>query len=199
MKRYLKMARLAPQVKLSEAQRTILEELSRSRQVPHSLVQRAEIVLGAAAGKSNTEMSGELGLVEESIGRWRRRWVEGAKALGHWEGKAKRLREAIEKLLGDEARRGCPPTFSAEQVCQIIALACERPPVPLTHWTQEDLAREVVKRGIAEEISARSVGRFLKSGAAQTAPDKLLAQSRGGRRSVIPRGSERGVQTLPPS
>jgi hypothetical protein len=192
------MARLAPQVKLSEAQRTTLEELSRSRQVPHSLVQRAKIVLGAAAGKSNTEMSGELGLVEETIGLWRRRWVEGAKAWGHWEGQAKRLREAIEKLLGDETRPGCPPTFSAEQVCQIIALACETPPAPLTHWTQEDLAREVIKRGIAEEISARSVGRFLKSGTAQTAPDKVLAQSRSGRRSVIPRGSERGVQTLPP-
>lgn len=71
------MARLAPQVKLSEAQRTTLEELSRSRQVPHSLVQRAKIVLGAAAGKSNTERSGELGLVEETIGLWRRRGVEG--------------------------------------------------------------------------------------------------------------------------
>jgi hypothetical protein len=98
----------------------------------------------------------------------------GAKALGHWEGKAKRPREAIEEVLGDEARPGCSPTFSAEQVCQIIALACETPPAPLTHWTQEDLAREVVKRGIAEEISARSVRRFLKSGAAQTAPDKLV-------------------------
>jgi hypothetical protein len=193
------MARLAPQVKLSEAQRTTLEELSRSRQVPHSLVQRAKIVLGAAAGKSNTEMSGELGLVEETLGLWRRRWVEGAKALGHWEGKAKRLREAIEELLGDEARSGCPPRFRAEQVCQIMGLACETPPAPLTHWTQEDLAREVVKRGIAERISARSVGRLLKSGTAQTAPDKLLAQSRSGRRSVIPRGSERRVQTLSPS
>jgi hypothetical protein len=193
------MARLAPQVKLSEAQRTTLEELSRSRQVPHSLVQRAKIVLGAAAGKSNTEMSGELGLAEETLWLGRRRWVEGAKALGPWEGKTKRLHEAIEKLLGDEARPGCPPTFSAEQVCQIIALACKTPPAPLTHWTQEDLAREVVKRGIAEEISARSVGRFLKSGTAQTASDKLVAQSRSGRRSVIPRGSERRMQTLPPS
>jgi putative transposase len=192
------MARLAPQVKLSEAQRTTLEELSRSRQVPHSLVQRAEIVLGAAAGKSNTEMSGELGLVEETIGLWRRRWVEGAKALGPGAGKAKRLREAIEEGLGDEARPGCPPTFRAEQVCQVIALACETPPAPLTYWTQEDWAREAVKRGIAEGISARSVGRFLKSGAAQTASDQILAQSRGGRRSVIPRGSERRVQTLPP-
>jgi hypothetical protein len=155
-------------------------------------------VLGAAAGKNNTEMSDELGLVEETLGLWRRRWV-GAKALGHWEGKAKRLREAIEGLLGDEARPGCPPTFSAEQVCQSMALACETPPAPLTHWTQEDVAREVVKRGIAEEISARSVGRFLKSGTAQTASDQILAQSRSGRRSVIPRGSERRVQTPPPS
>jgi hypothetical protein len=67
------MVCFAPQVKLNEAQRTTLEELSRSRQVPHSLVQRVEIVLGAAAGKSNTEMSAELGLAEETLGLWRRR------------------------------------------------------------------------------------------------------------------------------
>jgi hypothetical protein len=65
----------------------------------------------------------------------------GGKALDHWEGKAKRLREAIEEVLGEEARPGCPPRFSAER--PIMALACETPPAPLTHWTQEDLAREV--------------------------------------------------------
>lgn len=57
----------------------------------------------------------------------------GDKGLEPRGGQAKPLREAIEELLGDEARPGCPPTFSAERVCQLIALACETPPEPLEH------------------------------------------------------------------
>ena len=43
-------------------------------------------------------------------------------------------------------------------------MACELPTEsgrPITHWTQEELAFEVIKRGIVEYISPRSVARFL--------------------------------------
>lgn len=192
------MARLAPQVKLSEGQQQVLEEISRSRQMPHAVVQRACIVLQAARGKKNTEISLALGLDEDAVGLWRRRWLAGEEALSQQEGRDKRLRAAIECLLTDIPRPGCPPTFTAEQVCQVLALACTTPPASLTHWTHEDLAREAVKRGIVETISTRSIGRFLKSGAAQAAPDKTLAQSCGGRRSVISGGRQSRVQTLSP-
>jgi len=192
------MARLAPQVKLSEGQQQVLEELSRSRQMPHAVVQRACIILQAADGKRNTEIGLELGLDEDAVGLWRRRWIAGGGALSRQEGKDNALREAIACLLADVPRPGCPPTFTAEQVCQLMALACERPPAPLTHWTHKDLAREAVKRGIVETISARSIGRFLKSGAAQAAPDKTVAQSHGGRRGGLSGRSQNGVQALSP-
>ncbi len=54
---------------------------------------------------------------------------------------------------------------TAEQICAIVALACERPAEsdrPVTHWSQQELADEAMKRGIVERISQRSVGRFLK-------------------------------------
>jgi putative transposase len=57
-------------------------------------------------------------------------------------------------------------TFSAEQWCQIIALACEPPEAsarPISHWTPRELADEARKRGIVATISARHVGRLVQT------------------------------------
>jgi hypothetical protein len=46
-----------------------------------------------------------------------------------------------------------------------MALACEpseQSNLPLSHWSQSELAREAVRRGIVDSISHGSVGRFLK-------------------------------------
>ena len=54
-------------------------------------------------------------------------------------------------------RPGAPTTFSAEQWCQIIALACEPPEAsdrPISHWTPRELADEARKREI-EPIELR--------------------------------------------
>jgi hypothetical protein len=48
---------------------------------------------------------------------------------------------------------------------RIMALACEVPEdsdLPLSHWSQSELAREAVRRGIVDSISHGLVGRFLK-------------------------------------
>ena len=44
---------------------------------------------------------------------------------------------------------GTPATYSAEDACAIIALACEDPcdsGWAITHWTQRKLAAEAIKR-----------------------------------------------------
>jgi pyridoxine/pyridoxamine 5'-phosphate oxidase len=44
-------------------------------------------------------------------------------------------------------------------------MACEQPEtldVPISQWSQSELARQAVARGIVESISHGSVGRFLK-------------------------------------
>ena len=75
------------------------------------------------------------------------------------------LETAIEEVLSDHPRSGCPGTFAPDQIARILAVACEPPADsgrPVTHWTPTELAEEVVARGIVPSISVRHVGRFLK-------------------------------------
>jgi len=85
--------------------------------------------------------------------------------------------------LTDTLRSGAPATFTAEQIVQIVAVACEHPAEaerPISPWTPREVADEVIKRGIVETISTRSVGRFLQSGRL-TAPSRgILAQRSAG-------------------
>lgn len=90
----------------------------------------------------------------------------------------KELLAIIEELLKDEPREGAPVKFTAEQVTQIIALACEDPQASgraITHWSAWELAEEAIKRSIVESISARSVERFLKRSGSQAPSEPLLA------------------------
>jgi transposase len=169
------MARPTAPINLSPGQNELLQSIVRSREVPHSLVQRAQIVLAIGEGRTNKAIAEELGLCEETAGLWRKRWLQGCAGLEKLEQKPKRLREAVSALLADKPRPGCPGTFTAEQVCRILAVACEKPPEHLSHWTRPELVREATRRGIVEQISETSIGRFLKSGGSETPPDQILA------------------------
>jgi hypothetical protein len=96
--------------------------------------------------------------------------------LEKYAGQSKPLREAVSRLLADKPRPGCPGIFTAEQICQLLAVACETPPEHLSHWTQPELVRTVINRGIVDSISASSIGRFLKSGGTETSSNQVLAQ-----------------------
>ncbi|WP_295404459.1 hypothetical protein [uncultured Thiocystis sp.] len=112
------MARPAPLIELTDEQRTLLEGLSRSRETAHSLVRRARIVLRAADGEHNSAIAQALvGLGEDGVGQWRRRWADAQAPLAALAGQPKRLRAAIEELLSDRPRSGNPGDFSAEQIC----------------------------------------------------------------------------------
>jgi transposase len=69
--------------------------------------------------------------------------------------------------LTDAPRPGKPRQISAEQECQIIALACEPPEDaarPISQWTGREIADEIKARGIVSEISDRHAARLLKRG-----------------------------------
>lgn len=188
------MARPAPLIELPPEPRTVLEGLARSRETAHSLVQRAQIVLRAADGESSKAIAQALGLNEDAVGQWRRRWVDAQDRLAALTGR--RLLAAIKDGLSDRPRCGAPGDFTPEQICQIIALACETPPPPLTHWTRADLVRETLARGIAPSISATTIGRFLKSGRPQTPSHPLLAPPPHRRRGPLSGGRARSLQAL---
>jgi putative transposase len=177
-------------VALDAAARAALERLARAHTTGQALAQRARIVLAAADGLNNAQIGVALGVTAKLARRWRRRW------LAH---RAVPLEERdVAARLRDAPRPGAPPTFTAEQLCQIVALACEETPAeserPISHWTPRELADEAVKRHIVDRISVRTVGRFLVPGGgrAPAPPDAVLAHPTTRRsRAVRGRGAGR--------
>jgi putative transposase len=167
-----------PEVVLSDTERRELEHLVCAHRTPQALVRRARVVLLAAMGSSNVEIARLVPMDEEAVGLWRRRWVA-------WH--TTPLDEvSITERLADAPRPGHQPRLSAEQVCQIVALACEQPVHsgrPISQWSHRELADEIVRRGIADRISPRHASRLLKSGRPAAAPSAVLAYPRRRHRS----------------
>lgn len=156
----------APTVSLSPEERQELLSLIRAHKTPQHFSFRAQIILHLGDGHTTRDVARRLGTSPLTVRRWRRHWLA-------------RPADTVPERLHDAPRPGTPGTFSVEQWCQIMALACEPPEDsgrPISHWTPRELAAEAMKRGIVGTISERHVGRFLKSGRSQTAPESLLAQ-----------------------
>jgi hypothetical protein len=91
---------------------------------------------------------------------------------------------SIEDRLEDLPRPGTPPRLTADQVCQIAQLACEKPEDagrPISQWTGREIADEIKMRGIVDTISPRHASRLLKKGS-PTALGALVANTRARRR-----------------
>ncbi len=166
------MAGSAAKVVISERQEKVLRKLSTATTVAQRLVQRATIIRLAFAGVANQDIASEVGLGRHQVGVWRRRWQDAFAHLIRIEcsDDPPALRQAIEDLRSDEPRPGCPGTFTAEQLTQLIALACEPPAKsgrPITHWTGKELADEAIARGIVPSISVTQVNRYLRAAALQ--------------------------------
>lgn len=147
----------AAPLNLSEEERRALEKLVRQHSTAQQVALRGRIVLAAAAGKGNSEIAREVGLGVDRVREWRRRWLNL---------QAVSLKElSVEERLSDIPRPGRPSEVSAEQICQIVAMACEQPKErPISHWTGREIADEVMRRGIVKQISPRHAARVLKKG-----------------------------------
>jgi len=172
---------MAAKVVITNRQQDVLQAMVWSRSCPQGLAHRAEIILLAFAGYRNEVIAERLGCERHGVGIWRRRWQRAFDRLVVIEcvEKPAALREAIGEVLGDLPRAGCGGTFTAEQIAHILAVACEPPENsgrPVTHWTPRELADEAIRRGIVPTISARQVGRFLKGGRPEAAPEPVLAE-----------------------
>jgi putative transposase len=161
-----------PAVEVTAEERQGLEALARRHSVGQQVALRGRIILAAAQGLNNREVAGRLGLTVNTVRHWRRRWLElRAIPLGEL---------SVAERLADAPRAGAPARISADQVCRIIALACEGPREserPISHWTAREVADEVVKRGIVERISPRHAARLLKIRRAQAPPRAVLAHA----------------------
>jgi len=147
----------AREVKLSEAERDSLAKLIKRHQVGQQIALRAKIVLAAGDGQKNKEIAMRYKITLDTVRLWRNRWVK--------------LQDisfddlSIEDRLQDAPRPGAPAKITADQRCQIEALACEKPETserPITHWTAREIADELKKRQIVADISPRHAARLLK-------------------------------------
>ena len=148
-----------PAIELTDAERQALDELVRRHNTPQQIALRARVVLAAAGGMNNAQVSRQLGVSLDMARLWRRRWLELQAASLEDLPVADRLRDA--------PRPGAPPKITDEQVCQIIELACEAPDRlgrPISQWTGREIADEIKRRGIVDEISGRHAARLLKRG-----------------------------------
>jgi len=151
-------------IELTEREQRLLESIQRQTRVAQGLVKRSALILKAASGMTTSHIAAATGQRRDTVQRWRARWY-ASQTEREQAGNDQVLRQVIERTLADAPRRGAPATLSAEQIVQIVALACEVPEAsgyPVSHWTPHDLAQEASKRGIVERISERQVGRFLK-------------------------------------
>jgi len=98
-----------------------------------------------------------VGLGVDRVREWRIRWI-GLQAVS--------LSDLpVEERLWDLPRPGRPSEISAQQICQVVAMACEKPKErPISHWTGREIADEVMRRGIVSKISPRHAAGVLKKG-----------------------------------
>ena len=178
---------VSPRVQLTTRQRACLEQIARRQTSPQRLVRRAKILLTLETGANQCHVRRQMHLNRGTVQVWGRRWRALAPKLEQMEADEgsddKTLTTMIVEALTDHPRPGTPATFTAEQIVQIVAVACEDladSGRPVSHWTPREVAEEVRKRGIVETISTRSVGRFLQSGRFTAASSRVLAQRQAG-------------------
>ncbi len=142
---------------LSDLEREGLEKLIKRHTLSQQKALRARIVLAAERVQNNSRIAREMKVELDTVRLWRQRWLD-------LQGIA--LEDlSIEERLEDLPRPGAPARITADQVCQIMALACEKPEGadrPISQWTGREIAEEVMKRGIVEQISGRHAARLLK-------------------------------------
>jgi transposase len=124
---------------LTDDERQTLERWARRPSSSQALAQRCRIVLGCAAGKPNKQVAAEVGVWPQTVGVWRRRFVE----------------RRLEGLV-DEPRPGGPRTITDEQVEAVVVATLARQPKDATHWSRASMAAET-------GLSKSTIGRIWKA------------------------------------
>jgi len=154
------------QISVSYRQKVVLRKQKRRWKCPQGIALRAQIIL-LSLKHSNSYIAKYLSISVTTVRKWRKRWHDAATTLASvdrdgWTNR--QLTALVTTILDDAPRSGAPGKFTAEQVAQIIWVACQPPELsdrPITHWTARELADELVKRGIVPSISVSTVHHIL--------------------------------------
>jgi putative transposase len=148
-----------PPVEVTAEERAELERMVRRHTTGQQVAERARIVLLLADGLNTSEAARARGVHIDTVRKWRRRWC------AVWAVPVAEV--SVTARLADGPRTGTPARITPEQVCRIMALACEAPEAsgrPISQWSTTELAAEIMQRGIVDTISARHAARLLKRG-----------------------------------
>jgi transposase len=127
------------EVTLTDEERQTLLRWARRAKSSQALAQRCWIVLGCADGRSNQEVAAEVGVWPQTVGKWRRRFLD----------------RRLEGLV-DESRPGAPRKITDEQIEDVLVTTLERQPRDATHWSRASMAAE-------SGLSRSTVGRIWKA------------------------------------
>lgn len=120
--------RVAKEILLSEKEFNELTRYVGSKITPVRLIERAQIILFAAEGLTNKDISQRLGITETKVGRWRNRFLENR----------------IPSLLVDKPRGlnhgGKSTKAQAKLREKIIQKTTQEKPEGATHWSTRSMA-----------------------------------------------------------
>ena len=121
--------RVAVKIELSDADRQRLERLSRSRSAAVRLRERSRIVLMAAGGRTNKAIAAKLGIDQNQVGRWRRRYAD----------------EGLEGIAKERPRGGNHGGKNSKAQAllrrEVIRLTTQSEAPDGTHWSCRSMAR----------------------------------------------------------
>jgi len=116
--------RVARPVVLSAEWQEILESRARARSASARSVERARIVLLAAAGWQDRQIAAKLKITSAKAARWRNRFLDGGLA-------------ALDK---DAPRPGRTPIITPAKVQEVIRKTTQEKPNNATHWSTRSMA-----------------------------------------------------------
>ena len=129
--------RVARPVVLSTEQQNMLESRARARSAAARSVERARIVLLAAAGMQDKQIAAKLRIMPETAARWRNRFLDGGLA-------------ALDK---DAPRPGRPSTITPAKIQEVVGKTTQEKPSNAPHWSTRSMAK-------ASGLSEKSVRRI---------------------------------------
>ena len=129
--------RVASAIVLNPKERKQLERMSRARSSPMRVKERAEIILLAADGLENKEITARTGQDKMKVGRWRKRYAISGLA----------------GILKDKTRPGRIKPIPAAKRNRLIKLTIEEKPLGSTHWSRTSMAKTL-------GVSPSTVGRI---------------------------------------
>jgi len=158
-------------IELSPEVRKELERMVKGHKTEQQIAKRSQIILLASAGKTDGQISSTVGVSLKTVWSWRNRWLDLRPSPEN--------EISVQERLEDLPRAGAPSRITADQRCQIEALACAAPEKsgrPLSQWTGREIADEVIQQKIVETISPRHAARLLKRIFDSPTQDSLLVE-----------------------